>query len=183
MKKIKIDKKIWLIIGIAIVIVALVGLVRIYRQQVDEQGQLTTSLATQEGLLHMLATEEDDQQNKLKQAESLFDASRAKFPQSVESIEYGEDLFKIAHDCNVELTNLSPSPPGGKTVGTVTYSVSLFSIQVQGDVSDILSFINALRTGDGFRLPWSAEVTGVNMAIGSEGVVAGINANIYGYEG
>jgi hypothetical protein len=180
--KIKIDNRIWLIIGIAIFVAAAVILFRAYTQEVNEQAQLTTDLATQQGLLHMLTTEEDDQQNKLKQAESLFDASRAKFPESVESIEYGEDLFKIAGDCSVELTNLSPSPPGTTTQGAVTYSVSSFSIQVQGDVSDILSFINALRTGDSFRLPWSAEVNSVSIDFGDT-EVATISADIYGYKG
>jgi hypothetical protein len=113
----------------------------------------------------------------------LFDASRAKFPQSVESIEYGEDLFEIAHNCNVELINLSPSMPGAKAVGAVTYSVSSFAVQVSGNVDDVLNFMNALRTGDGFRLPWSAQITRVNLDAGSEGVVASISADIYGYEG
>jgi hypothetical protein len=181
--KIKIDKKIWLIIGIAILIAAVVGLVRIYRQQGSEQDELRTSLATEQGLLHMLTTQENDQQDKLKQAESLLDASRAKFPESVESIEYGEDLFKIAHNCNVELISLSPSMPGTKTGGAVTYSVSSFAIQVSGNVNDILDFINALRIGDGFQLPWSAEVKSVSTDIGDQGAVATINVDIYGYKG
>jgi hypothetical protein len=181
--KIKIDNRIWLIIGIAIFIAAMVSLVRSYTQQVNEQEELKAGLATQQGLLNKLTTEEEDQQNKLNAAESLLETSRAKFPESVESIEYGEDLFKIADDCNVELTNLSPSPPGTTTQGAVTYSVSLFSIQVQGDVSDILNFVNALRTGNGFRLPWSADVNSVSIDIGGEEGVATISVDIYGYRG
>lgn len=179
----RIDKKIFLIIAIAIFVAALVGLVRAYRQQADEQERLRTDLAMQQGLLRTLATEENEQQDKLEQAESLFDASRAKFPQSVESIEYGEDLFEIAHNCNVELVSLSPSMPGAKAVGAVTYSVSSFAVQVSGNVDDVLNFMNALRTGDGFRLPWSAQITRVNLDVGSEDVVASISADIYGYEG
>lgn len=179
--KIKIDKKIWLLIGIVIIVAALVSLLRIYNQQIKEQEQLTTDLATQQALSQMLTTQENNQQNKLNQAESLFDESRAKFPESVESIEYGEDLFKIADDCNVQLTSFSPSMPTSTTVGAVTYSVSSFAITVQGAVNDILSFINALRTGGGFQLPWSAEVSSVSIDIG--GGVATINANIYGYTG
>ena len=49
--KIKIDKKIWLIIAIVIIVAALVSLFRIYNQQIKEQEQLTTNLATQQALL------------------------------------------------------------------------------------------------------------------------------------
>ena len=181
--KIKIDKKIWLIIGIVIFVIAAVILVRTYTQQVNEQEQLRTNLAAQQSLLRTLTTQESDQQNKLNAAESALDTSRAKFPESVESIEYSEDLCNIADDCNVELIGLTPSMPGTRTSGAVTYSVSSFIITVSGDVNDVLDFINAVKTGDGFQLPWSAEVTTVNLDIGDAGVVAGIDADIYGYKG
>ncbi len=179
----KISKKVWLIIGIAIFVIALVSLVRIYTQQVKEQEPLRTSVAAQQALLRTLTTQENDQQNKLNAAESLLEASRVKFPQSVESIEYGEDLFNIAGDCNVELTSLSPSMPGTRTAGAVTYSVSSFAMVVQGEVNNILDFINALRIGDSFRQAWSAEVNSVSIGSGAAGSEATINLDIYGYKG
>jgi hypothetical protein len=182
--KIKIDKKVWLIIGIAILVIALVSLVRIYTQQVKEQEELRTSLAAQQTLLRNLTTNKEDLENKLDAAESLLNTSRVKFPESVESIEYGEDLFKIAEDCNLELTQLSPSMPGTKTGGAVTYSVASFGVQVQGDMEDILDFIYAIRTGDGFKLPWSAEVKSVSIDTGgAAGPGATITLDIYGYKG
>jgi ABC-type transporter Mla subunit MlaD len=181
--KIKISKKVWLIIGIAIFVIALVSLVRIYTQQVKEQDQLRTSLAAQQTLLRGLTASKNETEKQLAQAESLFNTSRVKFPESVESIEYGEDLFKIADDCNVDLTQLSLSMPTDKTGEAVTYSVSSFVIEVQGNVNDVLDFINAIRTGDGFQLPWSAEMKNVSIDFGDEGVVATINVDIYGYKG
>ncbi len=179
----KISRKVWLILGAVIFVIALVSLVRIYTQQVKEQDQLRTSLAAQQALLHQLTIQESDQQNKLNAAESLLEASRVKFPESVESIEYGEDLFNIADDCNVELTQLSPSMPTARTAGAVTYSVFSFSMVVQGDVNNILDFINALRTGDGFRQAWSAEVNSVSIDFGDTGAVAAISVDIYSYKG
>jgi hypothetical protein len=179
----KISKKVWLIIGIAIFVIALVSLVRIYTQQVGEQEQLRTSVAGQQALLHTLTTDEADLENRLNRAESLLDTSKVKFPESVESIEYGEDLFDIADDCNVELTQLSPSMPTARAGGAVTYSVASFGVQVQGDMNAILDFIYALRTGDGFKLPWSAEVNSVSIGSGDAGAVATINLNIYSYRG
>jgi type II secretory pathway pseudopilin PulG len=179
----KISKKVWLIIGIAILVIALVSLVRIYSQQVREQEQLRTNLAAQEALLRTLTTDKANLGKNRDQAESLFNTSRAKFPESVESIEYGEDLFKIAEDCNLELTQLSMSVPGAKTGGAVTYSVASFGVKVQGAMEDILDFIYALRTGDGFKLPWSAEVRSVSIGSGAAGPEATIILDIYGYKG
>jgi len=181
--KVKISKKVWLIIGITIFVIALVSLVRIYSQQVKEQEELSVSLAAQQTLFSKLTTDKKDLESKRDAAESLFNKSQAKFPESVESIEYGEDLFKIADDCNLDLTGLSPSMPGTKTVGAVTYSVASFVVKVRGDVDDILDFIYAIRIGDGFQLPWSAEVKSVSIDIGDAESAATITLDIYGYKG
>jgi hypothetical protein len=123
----------------------------------------------------------ETKEDELTQAESLLAASQAQFPESVESIEYGDDLFEIADDYNVDLTKLTASKPSNKTVGAVTYSVSTFSLTVYGSIENILDFIYAIRTGDDFRLPWSAEVNSINMNVG--GGSANINLVIYGYKG
>jgi hypothetical protein len=196
--KIKIDNRIWLIIGIAVFVAAAVILFRTYTQEVNEQAQLTTDLAAQQALLHMLTTEEEDQQNKLNAAESLLETSRAKFPESVESIEYGEDFFKIAYGqdlyamaagCGVELTSLTASQPTARAAGAVTYAVSSFGVVVNGNIDDILKFIDAIGTGIdyelpwSFQLPWSADVNSVSIDIGGEEGVATISVDIYGYKG
>jgi len=193
--RINIDKKIWLIIGTVILVAALVFLVRTYTQQVQEQEQLRTNLATQQALLRTLTVTENSTQNRLNQAESLLDASRAKFPQLVESIEYGEDFFKTAYGenlyamaggCGVNLTSLTVSPPTDKTVGAVTYSVSSVVVTISGAIDDVYKFIDAIGTGIdyklpwSFQLPWSVDVTSVNMGVGGSTT---INLNIYAYKG
>jgi len=180
--KIKINKKVLLIIGIAVFVIILVSLFRTYSQQVKEQEELRTNLAVQQTLLRTLTTSKEDLENKLDAAESLFNTSQAKFPESVESIEYGEDLFRIADDCNLELTALSPSIPGTKTAGAVTYSVVSCAVKVEGDTDDILDFLYAIRTGDDFTLPWSADVKSVSLSCGEE-TEATMTLEIYGYKG
>jgi hypothetical protein len=54
-------------------------------------------------------------------------------------------------------------------------------VVVNGSIEGILDLIYAIRTGDGFRLPWSAEVSSINVNFG--GPTASINLNIYAYEG
>jgi hypothetical protein len=177
----KLSKKVWLIVVIVIFAVALGVLFSIYSGQNSERAQFNDRLSQAQTLLPGLINNKETKEDELTQAESLLAASQAQFPESVESIEYGDDLFEIADDYDVILTRLTASKPTNKTVGAVTYSISSFVVVVQGSIDNILDFIYAIRTGDGFQLPWSAEVTGVKTNISSGS--ADINLVIYGYKG
>lgn len=181
--KIKIDKKIWLIVGIVIFAIVFGNLVRIYVQEAREQSKLRTSIAAQQTLLRKLTTDTADLEDSWEQAESLLGESQARLPASIESVEYGEDLFKIAADYKLDLTEFTPSTPADKKVGTVTYSVATFMIKVEGSLDNILEFVYALRTGGGFKLPWSAEVKSINIDMGDSMTMATITLEIYGYKG
>jgi Ca2+/Na+ antiporter len=178
----KTSKKVWLIVGIAIFVIVLVVLFLMYSRQAGEREQLENDLVVAQALLPQLTAQKEDLEDQLAQAKSLLDRSRAEFPESVECIEYGEDLFEIADDCDVEITKLTASKPTNKKVGAVTYSVSSFTITVTGDTDDILDFVDALRVGEDFQLPWSADLTAVKINYGGEGT-ATINLNIYAYKG
>ena len=177
----KLSKKILLVGVIVIFAVTLGVLFSIYFGQNGELAQLNDRLSRAQTLLPGLINSRETKEDELTQAESLLAASQAQFPESVESIEYGDDLFRIADDCSVSLTKLTASKPTNKTEGTVTYSISSFTIVVQGSIDSILEFIYAIRTGDDFQLPWSAEVTSINTNV-SDGS-ASISLVIYGYKG
>ena len=177
----KLSKKFLLITVIVIFAVALGVLFSIYSGQNSERAQFNDRLSQAQTLLPGLINNRETKEDELTQAESLLAASQAQFPESVESIEYGDDLFEIADDYDVILTRLTASKPTSKTVGTVTYSISSFTVVVQGSIDNILEFIYALRTGDDFQLPWSAEVNSVQTNV--SGGSANINLVIYGYEG
>jgi hypothetical protein len=177
----KLSKKALLIVVIVIFAVALGVLFSIYFGQNGERAELNERLSYAQTLLPGLINNREAKEDELTQAESLLAAGQARFPESVESIEYGDDLFEIADDCDVSLTSLTASKPTNKKVGTVTYSVSSFALAVRGSFDNILDFIDALRTGDDFRLPWSAEVTSINTNV-SGGSVS-ISLVIYGYKG
>ena len=176
----KLSKKVWLIVVVVIFAVAIGILFSIYSGQNGERAQLNDRLSGAQTLLSGLTNNREAKEDELTQAESLLEAGQAQFPESVESIEYGDDLFEIADDCNVGLTKLTASKPTNKTVGPVTYSVSSFVVVVQGSIDDILDFIYAIRTGDDFQLPWSAEVTSVKTNVSSGS--ATVNLIIYGYK-
>jgi len=177
----KLSKKVWLIVVIVIFAVALGVLFSIYSGQNGERNQLDERLSTAQTLLPGLIDNRETKEDQLTQAESLLAASEAQFPESVESIEYGDDLFEIADDYNVSLTKLTASKPRSQTIGAVTYSISSFVVVVHGSIENILDFIYAIRTGDDFQLPWSAEVTSVKTGV--SGGSATVNLVIYGYKG
>jgi len=188
----KLSKKVWLIVVIVIFAVVLSILFSIYYGQVKERGELNDRMSQAQTLLPGLIANREAKEDDLTQAEWLLAASQAQFPESVESIEYGEDFFKIAYGqnlytmaagCGVDLTGLTASKPTSKTVGPVTYSVSSFTIKISGSTDNILKFIDAIGTGIdyeptwSFQLPWSVDVRSINIAVGS----AIVKLDIYGY--
>ena len=189
----KLSKKVWLVVVIVIFAVALGILFSIYSGQAGERAQLTDRMSKAQTLLPNLVANREKLEDQLTQAESLLDESQAKFPEVLRSIEYGEDFFKVAYGqnlysmasgCGVELTSLTASKPSNKKVGTVTYSVSSFTVVVKGNIDDTLDFIDAIGTGIdyelswSFQLPWSVNVKSVSMSPAG----ATINLDIYGYK-
>jgi len=191
----KLSKKAWLIVVIVIIVSALASLFTIYFRQARERDELNEQLSRDEALLAAFIKQKGTLEDQLAQAQSSLDTSQAQFPESVESIEYGEDLFKIAYGqnlysmaagCGVELTRLTASTPVDKKIGAVTYSVSSFTVTVEGNTDNILKFIDAVGTGIdydlswNFQLPWSVDVKSVNIEVNKS--KATIDLDIYGYK-
>ena len=183
----KISRKVGLILGAVIIVAALVILyVVVYSPQAGERNDLNARLSRAQAFLPGLTNQKNDLENNLAQAESLLDASKSQFPQLVTSIEYGEDLYAMADECGVQLTSLTASPLADRTVGAVTYSVSSFVVTVNGDIGNVLKFIDAIGTGIDyqlpwtFQLPWSVDVKSVNVNVGGPTT---ISLDIYGYKG
>jgi tetrahydromethanopterin S-methyltransferase subunit F len=173
----RISKKVGLIIGAVILVVILGILFSTYSRQPGERNDLNARLSAAQTLVPILTTQKTDLENQLAQVESSLNANKAKFPESVESIEYGEYLFEIADECNVNLNFLTFPKPTAITIGAVTYSVVSLALPVSGELDNIFDFIEALRTDERFT---SAEVTAVKIEVAGS---ATINLNIYGYKG
>jgi len=190
----RLSKTAWLILGIGIFVIAFATLYMVYSQQSGEQEQLNSSLAVAQGALPQLVSEREDLESQLTQWESqLAQATsslakiEARFPESVQSIEYDERLFKLADDCDLEITSLTASEPSEEKVENVTYSITSFGVDVRGEVADILDFINAIATSEYFT---TATMEMVDMDIPEpeeeeeeEKPTATIELVIYGYQG
>ena len=194
----KLNSKVLLIVISCILVIGLVVVGVIYFQQVGERRELNERLDEAQTRLAILKHEKEGGgglNDQLAYAQSKLDGYQSQFPQAVESIEYGEDFFRIAYGqnlytmaagCGVELTSLTVTKPGGKTIGAVTYSISSFSLAVQGGKNNILKFIDAIGTGIDYKLswkfqePWSVRVNSVTMNVA--GGAAAINLDVYGYK-
>ena len=173
----KIGKKALLVLGVVVIVAAIVVVGMFYFRQAGERSALNDRLDRAQTLLPGLTTSKNNLEGQLVSAQSSLEESKVKFPESVESIEYGEYLFEIADDCDVNLDSLTFPKPAARAVGGVTYSVVSLTLPVSGTLDNIFKFIDTIRTDDRFA---STEVKTVNMKIGGS---ATINVDIYGYIG
>jgi hypothetical protein len=171
----RVSRKVWIIVGIGIFIIAVVMLSRLYSGQVNELNELTDRLAIAQTRLPGLISDKQELEAELAQAQSSVASNADKYPPSVHSIEYGEYLFEIAGRCNVTLASLSFPSPGSRQEGPVTYWVVSLSLPVSGTRDNIFEFIQVLRTDPKFA---STRVKSVSLS----GDSASISVDIYGYQ-
>jgi hypothetical protein len=157
----KISKKVWLIVGAAIIVALLCVVFTIYFQQVREQQDLNERLDSAEALSVKLTADEKDLEDELAQAQSSLNTSQAQYPQEVHSIEYGEHIFDIIEECNLKLSSLSFPHPSSTQVS--------FSLPVSGSVADIFEFIHTINTDDRFA---STSVNSVNLNVGGSATIS-----------
>jgi hypothetical protein len=176
MKRLRLSKTAGLILGIGIFVIAFASLYMVYSGQGDEQERLDDSLSVTQAILPKLVSEKEDWESQLTtleseltqwesaltRATSLLNRTAASFPESVESIEYDEELFRIADGWKLEIINLTASEPADQEAEDITYSVTSFTVKVSGEVADILGFINTIVTHEDFL---DATVEQVNISI------------------
>jgi hypothetical protein len=191
----KLSRKVLLVFGAVILVAALIVVGMFYFRQAGELSTLRDRLSTAQNLLPGLAASKSALEGQAGEAQALLDVGRAKFPRAPESIEYGEDFFRVAYGHNlntmaagagVELIKLTASQPFDRKIGTVTYSVSSFVAIITGELDNELRFIDAIGTRINykldwsFQLPWSVEVKSISRT--TSGAVS-INLDIYAYRG
>jgi len=172
----KLSNKVGLIAVGIILIAALVSLYIVYSGQATERAGLTDRLETAQARLPLLTAQKNDLENDLAQAQWELDASAAQYPQEIHSIEYGEHIFEIVEECNLQLSALNFPRPASATQGSVTYRVVSLTLPVSGTLENIFKFIDIINTDPRFA---STQVKSVNLAGGG----ATIAVDIYSYRG
>ncbi len=155
--KLKLSRTAWLILSIGIFVVALGGLFMVYRGQVAQQQELNSKLSQAQATLPPLVSQREELEsqlagleNDMAQTTSLLESARAKFPESVDGIEYSEVLFNIADDSGLKIVTLTASGTEDEEVDGIIYSITLFEVVVKGEVDDVLDFVHVISTSDGF---------------------------------
>jgi hypothetical protein len=173
------SRRVGLILAAIAIVGALIAAYVVYSGLAPQRNDLNARLNRAQAFLPNLTNQKNDLQGRLAQAQSTLDTSQSQFPQSVESIEYGEYLYEIAHECNVQLTSLNFPQPATRTVGDVTYSVASLSLPVSGSLDNIFDFIDMLRTDYRFA---STELKTVSMSLGGGTTAATISVDIYAHK-
>jgi hypothetical protein len=164
----KITRTTWLMLALGVFVIAFVSLFVVYSHQASQHKDLESSLAEARALERQLALREQDLKNQLAQRNSDLKAEQSrlsnlkkKFP-AVQSRDYLKKLSAVAGDCGLDIEPPTASGPRQQEVDTVTYLVTTFSIAVEGEMADILDFIQTLATSEDFT---SATIEVVNISI------------------
>jgi len=179
----KIKRTAWLIIGIGIFVIAAASLYVLYQNQVDQRQEAKDTLAEAQEELQTLYIERaalegdlEDIEAELAQwqaeieqmeeqlAQAIVDSGQAQegFPVSIDGIEYEEILFALADNSGIEIARLSSGGQGTSAIEGIVYTTASFNMEVHGQVLDILGYINAIVTDDGFG---TAVVAPVNINV------------------
>jgi len=134
-------------------------------QEAREEKQLSETLSVTQATLTRLTADRTRLENtmteledRLTQATLQLEAGEAAFPASVQSIEVDEELFGIADEWGLEITNLTATEPSDTSVSPevedieiedievedVIYQVTSFSVELKGAVADILGFVDTV---------------------------------------
>ena len=174
----KLSKTAFLVLGIGIFILGFAILFVLYSGQSGEQEQLNSSLDAAQGLLPEIIAEKGDLAGQLARWEGELDKARAalskseaRFPKSVESIEYDEVIFKLAEQSGlliIELTASEPAEEGVKgteiiyavtTVEVVVWNIDsppstagAFEVYIDETVDKVLEFIHLVVTTPDFNV-------------------------------
>ena len=174
----KLSKTAFLVLGIGIFILGFAILFVLYSGQSGEQEQLNSSLDAAQGLLPEIIAEKGDLagqltywEGELDKARAALSKSEARFPKSVESIEYDEVIFKLAEQSGlliIELTASEPAEEGVKgteiiyavtTVEVVVWNIDsppstagAFEVYIDETVDKVLEFIHLVVTTPDFNV-------------------------------
>jgi hypothetical protein len=175
----KISSRAGLIVIVVVVVAALVGLyMAVYRPQAEEQEDLIARRDRAQVLQSQLSASKNDLEDELASAQSLLSTSQAQYPQEIHSIEYGEHIFEIIEECDLQLGSLSFPKPSSSSQGSVTYRAVSLTLPVSGTVENIFKLIDIIKTDPRFA---STQVNSVDLNV--SGRSATISVTIYGYKG
>ena len=183
----KLSKTSWLLLTIGIFIITFAGLGVVRYQQVHEENRLNEEIALAEAKLNefqleQLSYQQGELEKQLSQATSQFETVKAMLSQPTGSIAVSGLLFDSAETYGVEVTELSSSGLVSDELEGVPCSILSLTARVEGDVSDLISFITELNGDLATGVVKSVEIS-IPGTTSEEKSSANIQLVIYTYQG
>lgn len=174
----RLNKKALAVVIIVAFAVVLGYLFTNYSELQADQRDLENRLTVAQNRIPDLVSEKDSLGAQQVSARSELDLARAKYPQNIHSIEYGEHIFEIVKKCNLTMDCLSFPGPAAVQEGAVDFQVVSLSLSLKGSISDFFEFIGVLRTDERFA---STRVKSISLSMDDGAVSATISVDIYGH--
>ncbi|MDP2917138.1 MAG: hypothetical protein Q8O16_04325 [Dehalococcoidia bacterium] len=133
-------------LSIGVLFLALVGLGKVYMQQMDEQDQLVQQLMQARQRLSAvkvepLTAQKQQLEEQLNQINVQALVAKSRLSVVNDSITVNNVLREMAKACNVTITDVGSSSPGAENLAGVAVSSMPVEVKVQGSVSGIIDFI------------------------------------------
>jgi hypothetical protein len=139
------------------VVIALVYLLFTYYNQGNERDSLSLQIAADTQAAAGLDTQKLSLQTKKNQvndqmtlAKGAFARAGAVYSLPLESITYGEELFKTADTFQVQIVNLAISKPSLAKIDNLNYRAMDVNLDINGQMDGIAGFIQTLSNGPSF---------------------------------
>ena len=138
----------FLSIGIFFVLAVILGVAysqaNSNRSRVEEELSLAQLRLANSPSPQQLSLQLEDLENKLTEVEIQLSDTRSHLDQSIESIEAVDTLYKVAEPYHVEITEISSPTLSSRTPEGVACTVLLLSVNIEGEVSDIIGYVRKL---------------------------------------
>jgi len=164
----KLGKLSWLILSIGIFIIGAIILYVLYQQQTDEQDELNLNLTAANSSLPMLISESaalqsqlDALEAELAEAVAALEDVKAELPKDIESSTYGDLLFDIAHDPDIDLEVwlFTATEPAKIILDDIIYESTIITMEVKNNREAILLFLTQIEVALDFNTTTIDSVT------------------------
>ena len=177
----------WLLVTLGIFVITFGSLGVVQSQLVSRQNRLNDELASAElkieGLnLEQLSDRQEALEKQLSQTASQSTTARTMLSQPIGSIASSSILFDIAQDCGVEVIELSSSGQVTADLAGIAFSALTLNTRVEGNISDLNSFIVNLNSELTTGTVKSVEIS-MPETTGGEKASADIHLVLYSYRG
>ena len=192
----KLGKTGYLFVILGVVAAIFAGLWVMRSQQTQEQERLSEELSVAAVKLDNfnsdeLLSQQAKLEEQLNQTLSQIEATKAEISQATDSISVSGTLFDIAELAEVEVTSISSAQPSVSTWQGIPCLVLPLNITVEGDVSNLITFIGKVDRTLTTAVIRSAAITIPEATDGEESSAetevqlpsANIQLGIYSYQG